>query len=369
MEFATIALLVMILAHAFYLWKSAQREDRDTVPLDPDAVSVESTSDGVVLNPNGRQPIHIKGLDQSTIDEVSERFQRQESPHSLRQNLGILIAKNNATSPEVEAFLADVKKEYDRRLEKELRREPCYEQWPQTDRDDFVQEAHEAAAHELPYCSVFQDVTVLMSERPAEETADDALTQRFGDDAEGLQAYSRLCHRNIPLEARNRYELQTFERLAENGLAVRGSDLSVETPLDRLRMKDIQRLLGDEAPETFGRKADAIEYAAEVPGVRERIAEEIPLSSTFQASEPPSDVAAAAHAFTFASEYAGLIVTTLITEARTQRQTDGKRFEVIGEEDCCICNPYHNKEVTHSDPKSRPPHHIGCSCDFHALEF
>lgn len=332
-------------------------------------VSVHETSDGIVLNKNGRAPVTISGVTKQDVQPIAEGVRSYEHPLKLKERLGLIIAQKNAESPEVEHFLNEVHERYDRVLKDELSREPGYEDWPKADKEDFEAEAREAAAEQVPLCSPFEDISVLMNERPEDVTSDDAITRKFEDDIEALRLYLRLCGRKKPLEAADREERQILERLVDSDLAIRGKDLPVEVLLEQLRMKDIQRILGDKAPKKFTRKANAIEFAAKTENIEDLVAEEIPLRSTYQASKPPGDIHAAAQAFRFATEYAGLIVTTLITESQAQRNYEGgKQFEVDGE-DCMYCKRFSDKEFTKRAKQSFPPHHVGCACYLSITEF
>lgn len=317
---------------------------------------------GVVFNPSSALPISLNGVSLDDVSPIVDAVNSFEYPPSIKERLALLIAQRNAESPEMEAFLARIRKPYMDALDKELAKEPGYEEWPEADRADFIEEAREEALEQLELCVQWDDIGILMHERPADAEADDEVTRLFGSDHELFRDYIRLAGSKRLYRCRDRDDRKRMEKLMEMGLAVSASDLPPERLLQELKMKELQEVLGEDAPKKFTRKAEAVAFAAGMPGIIDRLAEKVPIRSLYAVKEVPG-IEDAVAATRYAREYAGLIVTTLITESRAARaQEDGRKWTVEGEP-CFLCKSHQGKTIMAKAKTARPPHHVGCTCE------
>lgn len=334
------------------------RKHRTTLRVDENGL--------VTLTPYGRFPVTIQGVTKEQIQPIVDALENREYPPGIKMRLGALLARTNARSQEVDSFLAQVRRKFAPALKELMEEHGDQTDMSPADRADLRQEIIEEAVDSLDICTFWEDLEILLTQKPISETADDALLNIFGDRYDLLETYLRVSRkRSNTIKAESKEDRKAMRELCDLGLARDGHDLPPEELLETLRMKDIQEMVNDVAPKKFGRKAHAIEFASNLEDIMERIGKTLPLRSTFRLEER-KDLEAARAAIRYNTEYAGLIVTTYITESQAgdMFDRDSSDFDLATEkhEDCDFCDQYDGKSPKSKTSKAAPPHHVGCTC-------
>lgn len=333
-----------------------------------ETVAAQSIPGGVVLNPAGRLPITLNGLTLAQFTPVALALNNRTYIPEVKAQLALLLAAYNATSPEIDRFIGEVARKYQVQRKELLAQQVGYETWTAADQEDLMEEVAEEAVSNLGLCIEWDDIGVLLNEKPEDMTADDAITARFIDDPGLMQNYLGMVSSGKVRQPYDADDRKRLEKLVAMGLAVNGAALPLEKVLGAMLLKDIKALIEDVAPKKFTRKADAITFAMSLPDLVERIGKVLPLRASYYCPMPEDgNTEAAIQAMSYAGEYAGLIVSTLITEARTRRalqEPEVKKWRVENSnvETCPYCVAHVDKVITARAKVALPPHHFGCSC-------
>ncbi len=336
-----------------------QVDDRD-IPL------IELSDSSVQFMPHGRVPITIQGVTMEEGRPIMASLVGGGYPPAIKMQLGLLMARKNASSPEVDSFLSRAHKAFRAKRDEFLDEAGDLSAMTDEERRDVRQEAVEDAADDIGVCSMWEDFEVLLAGEPVDETADDELLNLFGDRLDLLELYLRLGKRKRDtVKTDSDEDRRRMLELCERGLAISSYDLDPADLLKSLRMAAIQEMLGTDAPKTFRRKAEAVEFAASVDGIVDRVSGYLPLEDTFRIVKR-DDLEDAEAALRYAKEYAGLIVTTYITAQRARKAIDlkvsGEVAEVWPDDDCELCEKHEGKSVASTRSPAAPPHHVGCVC-------
>jgi hypothetical protein len=371
MAYLTLVILAIV---AYFLWRLFKpTKPTPTITVTTTTKVIDDTpaqvAQGNILNPGTHFPLAIEGLTNSDVAEMDRLLaDKSFSITETKIKLATLFAQRNFRCAEVDAFLTECRKHYERAKADALAQITGFDQLNELEKADAIEESEKGAIGQIGLCTPWQDMDVLMADRPDNIEMDDELAARFGNEY-NLYAYylSNLSKQIIRIE--DTEERKNLEQLEAMGLAVPGRKINPVHILEYLRVKDIQPLIADVAPKKFTRKADAVNFAANLPDIQERLDKVVSWRNMYELRSPEEiNMKAVAAAFRYAHEYCGLIISTYITTQQALRSIAAakeygeNKITIDGEEQCNICRQYMDTEVSTRAKKALPPHHVGCSC-------
>jgi hypothetical protein len=193
--------------------------------------------------------------------------------------------------------------------------------------------------------------------RPRDLQEDDLFLSYVKNDYDILIAYSQC--RGRPRKAVRLHDRGFVEwtRLVEAGLALRGSDVPLESLIEVFSIVQLNEILKPTKP--IRRKKDAL--ALFTPQIVHKLPD---ISKIFYLKPVPAEVESSERAFSWASTHAKLILDTVRTYeavvlALQRINGEYSYFHVYGE--CCKeSRKAQEREPTERLPKRLPPFHIGC---------
>lgn len=373
MSFLTLVVLAIV---AYFLWRIF-KPAKSSVPSITITTTTKVINDlpapvaqGNILNPGTHFPLTIEGVSNSEVAEM-ERLLADKSVYipETKIRLAGLFAQKNFRCVQVDAFLAECRKRYESAKTDALAKITDFDRLNELEKADAIEEAEKEAIGQIGLCTPWQDMDVLMADRPANIEVDDALAKRFGNEYNLYAYYLFNLGRQI-IHIENPEGRKNLEQLEAMGLAVPGREINPAHILEYLKVKDIQSLIADVPPKKFKRKADIVNFASTLPDIHERLNKIVSWRNMYELRSPEGvDMKAVATAFRYAHEYCGLIITTSITtrqalsDIASAKEYDENKISISGEENCTICRQYMDKEMSISAKKGLPPHHVGCNCN------
>ena len=331
----------------------------------------ESDNGSYILNPKSPLPISFEGCTLSQIRTIKTILDEESQWNPRAEELAFLIARDNLVCPELEAFLVPIRAKVTEIVERKSQNSDEWEASSPRDRADLMVEFRTEALSQLHVKPGNEGaLKTLLFRAPTNVTADDDLLHRFSGNSELYKFYIRNMVRKTAVVrvAAAHYDRKRWESLEKLGLASRGKDISVETLLGVLRMKDINELFADRLQKRFTRKAHAVEFAAQQVDVYSILSQQISFREMFQICIPSavniSDVKAC---YEYASAQAEIIRDTYVSGYRTlESLLDGRHGHLnswkIRAEGCCrACARFEGKK-TKRPPTKVPPFHVGCRC-------
>lgn len=316
-------------------------------------------------------PLTIEGAGRDVVARIDSLLSApgKINPRECRAEIAMLFSRHNFTCKEVEDFLASIRKEYEKKVADALSNVDM-SKLNDKERASAIAEAENDAIDSLKasLCLKWEDIGVLMRDRPADMKVDDNSAGIVGGNAQLLSKYMWLLDGGRVIQVQDsglRAQLATLEDL---GLVRSGRAIPLDRLADRVSLAGLRESVADIAPKKFTRKADVIEFLMQQPDAKERMENLLPWRDLYEAIPPAGvDVSAAVQAYRYADQYASLIVTTAITtrramEAVKEANEDSGKVRVTASSDCKICRAHDDKLVTSRSPQRLPPHHVGCTC-------
>ena len=326
---------------------------------------------GYVLNPRAPIPLSLVGVTEDEASKLKGQLDRTWVDYRIREDIAFLIAKKNLRCPEVEAFVAQLKRQVAADVERQRAASRDWESASEKDRRDLLIGFERAAIDALPQKPArTRELAALLDEPPMDPSADDALLSLFGADVEMYRGYMYALSsaRSVRVVPADDYSRKRFEIFVEKGLARRGTDIPMEDVLPSLKLKELNELLKGAVEKPVGRKAKAAELALTLPDLKERLGKLISFRELFQVLPPAGmDVEELRRSFAYASGVADLFCETYATGVRTlqtlseRREMQYKGWKVYAEECCKSCDELNGKTYR-SKPAKVPPYHVGCVC-------
>lgn len=345
----------------------------------PDTGSVTyAQSNGWTLNPKSTFPLTIYGIDKPVAEELKRILDSGYSlgTYTIARKLIPVLARSNLRCKEIDEYIEEFKPKYLSKIEQLKQLFPEWTSSSAKDKEDLMVGFRQQAIESLdvkPYC----DLETLFECEPADLTIDDALTDQFG--YENIQVYLRHAGNldKVHVIPAGHYERGIFEKLVELGLATRGADISLQSILASLTLKQMNDLASDLNQIPFKRKTKAIEFLINLPDIQKRVGKIVAFRELFQLKPLPGrfsqiDLNKVSEAWGYASE-----ITTLITHTymmggyaarnRSQYQSSSSfatGWELTTASDNATC-PYCVRAATKTYSKieyPRTPLHIGCRC-------
>jgi hypothetical protein len=325
------------------------------------------------LNPKSPLPLTVYNADRELAKKLQDLLGRTEYWSQKIPDIALLIAQHNLCFREVDAFVAEYRPRFEAEVQRLMSASPEWADASEKDRQDLREEFETKAIKSLGVFVGRADLACLLEGEPTNFTDDDAVLRRLGDSSSLYPFYISMLGRNVQLATvkADDYSRKVWEQLVEKGFARRGKDIPVQQLLNGLRLKDINELLAGTIKKPFGRKAQAIEAALNLPDLASRLSERIAYREMFQVI-PPSGLEAEelGKSFAYATALASVVQQTYYTGVRTvgalgeRRRESGlyDAWEITNWEDpippCAapMCKKYDRL------PAKRPPFHIGCVC-------
>lgn len=326
-----------------------------------------------ILNPKSSFPLTVLGADRGTAARLREYLGRAEIWLQRAPEVALIVAQHNLRFKELDAFVAQHKRKFDAEVQQRI---ASSTEWPEAspkDRLDLRAEFEAAAEAALGLHTGGADLGLLLRGQPAAFADDDELLKLFNGDAALYSFYlSRLGRANpvatVKVDDAGR---RSWEQLVDKGMARRGKDIPSELLLDGMKLKELNELLSIVVEKPLGRKAKAVEVAAALPDLHERLSTRIAFREMFQILPPAGlEVAGLVESFAYANAVATMVQQTFVTGAQTLHAIEQRKrdvgiydaWEVSNWEDplpaCAagVCKKYERL------PAKRPPFHMGCTC-------
>ncbi|MEI7612174.1 MAG: hypothetical protein WCK63_04650 [Betaproteobacteria bacterium] len=326
-----------------------------------------------VLAPNAPIPLTVIGGDRQLAQQLKDILASSDYWSQKIPDVALLIAQHNIRIKEVDEFLETYRKRFEVEVSRQISESSEWAAASTKDQEDLRSEFSEKAMSSLGVWVGRTDLALLLTTVPGALEEDDALSQRFKDDASLYSFYLNQLGRKGSIVTAKADEpwRKSWEKLVEMKLAKRGKEIPFEQILDSLRLKDLNEILGDSIEKPYGRKTKAIDAVNALPDLETRLSARMSFRELFQVNAPEgSDVSAISSSFAYASEVAALVLQTYFTGAETLDALDERKrergiydaWEVRNWEDpvpaCAapFCKKYDRL------PSKKPPYHVGCTC-------
>lgn len=384
--------LVLVIIFGIVIWaattsmrRSKKKESSPTVTVTLNSRPIYSKEESVLIsgqvekisdseyciNPKSPLPIHFIDIDEDLAKKLKNLMEGDW--WQLPPALTYLFAQHNLQCPELDAFVEPAKQKIRDSIAKKVQQSHEWAQAGEKDRIDLITQFQLQAISELDCKPVNERVwQILLLSTPGDFTADDALLEKFCGRTDLYQFYvSYLGRGNSAVQVpADDFRRKDWESLVELKLAKRGADIPVEAILDNLRMKDINEFFAGRLDKKFTRKAAAVQFAANLPDVKDVLSKHISLREMFLISEPEDiDVSKIRKLFEYANAQAQIIFETCTAGRRTlekihyeseyKTRDDVWQIEASG---CCNQCSKVNGKRTKTVPAKLPPFHIGCGC-------
>ncbi len=332
-----------------------------------------------IINPNGSFSITLYQTTEHTACEIKrlldQRFTREGEQGSFR-SIQPFFLRNDVRCKEIDDYVADFRPIY---LQKINELKSSSAEWAaasERDREDLMEGFRAAAISVLNVKPAFADLKVLLGDTP-DLTGTGQLVIRFGLDLIDTYARFAVGERkvlNLPVGHRSRPAL---ERLVEAGLARRGGQIPVRDILGTLTVKELRALAvaGGGRPPKLARKEQAVEYAASLNDITQRLASIVALREFFQLMPLPPEFARLGLASVVAALSYTRELTVLLSETYTrvgydfldrrglERASEAASWEFATQRQACpMCKRAASAVAATKGPRPGIPLHIGCAC-------
>lgn len=309
--------------------------------------------------------------------EIAERIRAILEDDSLwdghkRDQIAPLFAEFNLRVKEIEEYRTKYSSVYLEKLE-ELK--ATSNEWPNAnalDREELMADFRPIALRSL-YERASCDLVTLFECEPEDFTADDALIKEYG--FELFETYLRFADNidKVRVIPSDHYSRDSFVRLVEVGLAVRGSSIPLLEILGSLTLKVLNEIAANPEKE-FKRKNQAIEYITSKVGYEDRIISKVGLLELFKLQPLPEkyssiDVRAIAKSWKYTYTVVELFIHSYnsVNEAKTrvvysEYSDNYSIYNRTDEVDRCPRAGEFAGVLFSIDQPSPVPCHIGCNC-------
>lgn len=329
---------------------------------------IRKSNNGWVINPG--MPFELTVIDVEYDRALQVRQLCEQNDWRANQELVGLFATYNIKIAEIEAYKNKYSPDFFQRFEQLKQQSSEYQNADTQDREDmeedFMIEAQESI-YELP------DFDVYKLFQSYDITIDDELLNEYG--FECINAYFSYANKTgkvVTVHKDSSYRA-AFEKMTENGLALREKDIPLEELLGSQTLKtlnDIARCPDKE----FKRKNQAIEYIATNEDAQNRMGDFITYRELFKLLPLPEkytniDVDRIRKVWKCHEEEVRILMQTYQSAKEVwQRQRDedesDKRYRYrvcSSSSQCQRAKDMMKKTYPHSNPP-QVPCHIGCSC-------
>lgn len=383
------AIIIIVLAAVFFLVGIRNGKKKNKSKKDPSSgssvkITVDSVPDedqdyhepirqangGWVINPGTPFELTVTGCDLETASLVRDLCNKSDSQAS--HELLALFATKNIKIKEIEDYKHKYASIYHQRIEELRSTSKEYQEADPKDRADLEEEFKVTAQdclYELPDYDVYK---LFVGE---DVTLDDSLLQRYGFDC--LEAYLSYYDKvgTVVTISKDAYYRPAFERMVENGLAIRGKDIPVYEALSAQTLKTLNSIANNPEKE-FKRKKQAIEYILGNDELVSRIGEIVAFRELFKLLPLPSEYNGLDSETIFRVWECHRIEIQLLIHTYNDSVYQWKRLQKDGEyrtrlfnsckvsctNDRCKCAQDRMKQSYSVENPPQTPCHIGCSC-------
>ncbi|MFZ0889348.1 MAG: hypothetical protein WA005_12910 [Candidatus Binataceae bacterium] len=343
-------------------------------------------SDSWVINPESSFPLTIRPANGEIARQIKALLDQGGDRLRLNESLRSLMLREGVRCKEIDDYVARFKPAYLATVETLKKATPEWSTASQLDRGDLLEEFRAKAVQMLEVSpAAICDVRTLFECEPDFGEVRN-LFVRNGTEAIDLcnlyGRYSQNIRKVHHLPADDLYRRPDFEKLVEAGLAARGLQIPVSDILNSLTLKELRAVVADTSTPFFKRKAEAVEYAAGLRDITDRLAKVMAFRELFQLRPLPQKLSVVASELfsepvlqtkRFAHEASCLIAHTYAMGAYDLRDRSDPAlakmalgWEISADDGSC---PMCRKAAARLYPKGarpRAPLHIGCRCGVEA---
>lgn len=328
-----------------------------------------------ILNPGNTFLITISNIDENTARNIKMVLEENEDSRDAYASLLPIVARTNLRWLEIDKYIAEFKPIYLKRIEELKNNSAEWQSASEKDREDLIVEFKKEAVKVLDVVPYF-GVERLFEDEPKDITIDDALIDKYGFENTGAYInYADKLDKVRVIPADHRYR-KIFERLVEQGLAIRGKDISRPQLLEALTLKQINEMVKDLKQSKLTRKAQAIEFLMALQDIEKRLDKHVTFRELFQLKKLPDefshiDLEEVSKSWAYAHEIALLLENTYrnsenSTLQRKSMEQSGvvKSYEIRRCDDELLC-PYCRRMAGKKYGKGeypKTPFHVGCRC-------
>jgi hypothetical protein len=335
--------------------------------------SIKQDKDGNwILNPGAPLELTALSKNKELVLQVRDLLDNDEiRDYRKDDKLIAIFAEHNLKIKEIEEYKNKYKSQYLNKIQELINNSSEWEISGEKDKEDIMIEFRQEAIKGI-YERANCDLEILFESEPKDITLDDELIKDYG--FENIRTYLRYADKlDIVRVVRNDDFLRPiFEKLAEQGLADRGSSLTKDEILTTLTLKELN-VIAQNPDKEYKRKNQAIEYVTALPDIDERIGKHISMRELFRLRPLPEkynslNLKEVADTWNFHNQEVRLLMDTFRNsfyswrDLKDKEYVKGYKVEPLDKEDPCPCSKdLANKKFTKNNPP-RIPYHIGCNC-------
>ena len=339
-----------------------------------------------VINPKSSFPLTIYPASAETSHEIKALLADGGDRLKVAESLRSLMVTRALRCKEVDDYVARFRPKYVAAIETLKQASHEWSTASQLDREDLLQELRAKAVETLEMSpAAICDVPTLFECQPDFDKVRELFTRDEGQTIKLCKVYRRYAgneRKVYRLPADDRYRRPDLERLCDAGLAARGLEIAITDILNTLTLKDLRGVVADTNPPLLKRKAEAVQYAAALGGISERLAKTVVFRELFQLRPLPEDLSATMSELfsepvmqteSFAHEAALLIAHTYTMGSYDLRDLNNSAllkfasgWKITAAEGSCPTCRKAAAKVYQKAARPRVPLHIGCRCDVEA---
>jgi len=331
-----------------------------------------------IINPNGSFSITLYSTTENVVYEIKrlldQRFTRQGDQGSYK-SIQPFFLSGDVRCKEIDDYVANFRPIYLQKIDELKIASSEWSASSERDREDLLKGFCDAAISALDVRPAFVDLKVLLDGTP-DLVGTGELVKRLGLDAVDMYAAFAVGKRKVlaaPVGHRSRPKL---ERLVEAGLARRGAQIPVHDILATLSVKELRELAADsnQAP-ALVRKNQAVDYAASLNDISQRLAAKVALREFFELLALPAEFSKLSLPLVLAALSYTRQLAVLVSETYVRvgyESLDCRAWDRVGEvanwefaaqdRACPMCRRAATATTTAKGPRPNVPLHIGCAC-------
>jgi hypothetical protein len=325
-----------------------------------------------ILNPGAPFELTVLNADKNTAQKIRSILDNEEIPDYRKDDMLLgIFASHNLMIKEIEEYKKKYKEQYLTKIEELKNNSSEWEIIGEKDRADLLIEFRQIAIKGI-YERANCDLVVLFEYEPKDITIDDDIINEYG--FENIQTYLHYADNldKIRVIPNDNYSRPKFEKLAELGLANRGSELSKEEILSTLTLKELN-IIANNPDKEYKRKNQVIEYIFTLDDIEQRIGKQVSLRELFKLNPLPEkynslDIHTISRTWNYHSQEVKLLMDTYRKSfyswlnLKDIEYVKGYRVEPLDTEDPCPCAKERSTKTYSKNNPPKVPCHVGCNC-------
>jgi hypothetical protein len=325
-----------------------------------------------ILNPSTPFELTVMTKAKNIAQTIRKILDDSDLSDSKKQDkLLAMYATYNIKIKEIEEYKAKYKSQYFAKIEELKNSFGNWQNLGELDKEDLLCEFREKAVNVI-YERADCELDVLFEYEAKDTTLADEFVIEYG--FENIQTYINYGGhtgkvRSVPNDA---YSRQMFENLAELGLAIRGSNLSIEEILLTLTLKELNDFAAN-PDKVFRRKNQAVEYIINNVDIDKKIGNFVSLRGLFKLNPLPEKYASLDfHAISDTWEYytqeINLLTRTYLTSFYQWQELQDREYvqyytvSPMDKENPCPCAKSRMSKRYYKSTPPKIPFHVGCTC-------